>query len=131
MRCNPFPNSAGNGKDIQYQLNIREQETLHVHTDMRYPHLAQNNFGQVFIRGTRYKAAMLAAETFLYGWTEEELLRQHSDLSAEQVNAVLNWFHDNRTAVLHDLQRSLERATFLRSTQSISKTELMKRLVPD
>lgn len=94
----------------------------------QYPHLETNDRGDILISGTRYKARFLAGEHFQYGWTAEELLRQHPDLRPEQVYSVLTWFYDNHAAVVAELTDSLERTNRLKESSSLSRTELLNRL---
>ena len=100
-------------------------------TTTQYPHLESNAQGDVLISGTRYKARFLAAEHFQYGWTAEELLRQHPDLRPEQVYSVLTWFYDNHAAVVAELTDSLERTDRLKDSSTPSKAELLNRLSSD
>ena len=59
-----------------------------------YPHLNVEN-GTARVAGTRYTVLHLAAEHYHYGWTAEELLRQHPDLRPEEVYAALTYFYDH------------------------------------
>ena len=56
-------------------------------TQMQYPHLTIGADGIAHIGQTRYKVVHLAAEHYHYGWTAEEILRQHPDLRPEEVEA--------------------------------------------
>lgn len=98
---------------------------------MQYPHLETNDRGDILISCTRYKARLLAAEHFQYGWTAEELLRQHPDLRPEQVYSVFTWFYDNYAAVVAELNDSLESTNGLKESSSLSRTELLNRLSGD
>jgi len=49
-----------------------------------YPHIELSDSGAPCIANTRYKVAHLAAEHYHYGWSAEELMRQHLDLRPEQ-----------------------------------------------
>ncbi len=48
-----------------------------------YPHISTDAQGAPRIGRTRYKVLHLAAEHYHYGWSAEELLRQHPDLRPE------------------------------------------------
>ena len=94
---------------------------------VRHLHLEVTKQGYVLISGTRYKAKQLAAEHFQFGWTSEELLRQHPDLRPEQVYSVLTWFYDNYAVVVAELNTSLEQTETLRKSPQCSSDELLRR----
>ncbi|MBV8074994.1 MAG: DUF433 domain-containing protein, partial [Planctomycetaceae bacterium] len=56
-----------------------------MNTVLHYPHLSVDADGTARLEGTRYKVIHLAGEHFHYGWSAEEILRQHPDLRPEQV----------------------------------------------
>ncbi len=47
---------------------------------LQYPHVTLDADGNARIEGTRYKVIHLAGEHYHYGWSAEEILRQHPDL---------------------------------------------------
>jgi uncharacterized protein (DUF433 family) len=96
-------------------------------TLLQYPHLAFDADGTARVAQTRYKVAHLAGEHYHYGWSAEEILRQHPDLRPEQVYAALTYFydhHDQLVQQMHDAATSAERAAF---AQPISRAELLRR----
>jgi hypothetical protein len=58
-------------------------------TAFQHPHLTIAEDGSIRIGKSRYKVLHLAGEHYHYGWTAEELLRQHPDLRPEQVYSAL------------------------------------------
>ena len=98
------------------------------HTATLYPHLTVAEDGSVHIGVSRYKAIHLAAEHYQYGWTAEELLRQHPDLRPEQVYSVLTWFYDHFEDVVAEKKASVLEAESLRKPVSVSRVELLDRL---
>jgi len=93
-----------------------------------YPHLEIDRSGVVRIEGTRYKVSHLAAEHYVHGWTAEELLRQHPDLSPGQVYAALTYFHDHYEPMVAALKVGATEAeeAALKSGQR-SRSELLAR----
>ena len=69
-------------------------------TSSLYPHIECDENGTPCIAKTRYQVLHLAAEHYHYGWSAEELLRQHADLRPEQVYAALGYFYDNHQSML-------------------------------
>ena len=96
-------------------------------TNTVYPHLTTDANGQVRIVKTRYKVIHLAAEHYAYGWTAEELMRQHPDLRPGEVYAALTWFYDHHAAMVAEMKDSLATVEANRPAQSFSRAELLRR----
>lgn len=64
-------------------------------TVANYPHISFGPDDRARIGQTRYKVSHLAAEHYHYGWSAEELLRQHPDLRPEEIYATLTYFYDH------------------------------------
>lgn len=92
-----------------------------------YPHIAIDSGGCARIGTTRYKVAHLAAEHHRYGWSAEELLRQHPDLRPEEVYAALTYFYDHHEAMLEQMERDERRFATLRAGQTLTREELLAR----
>jgi uncharacterized protein (DUF433 family) len=92
-----------------------------------YPHITVDEDGTARIGTTRYKVSHLAGEHYHYGWTAEELLRQHPDLRPEEVYAALTWFYDHYAETVQSLKSSAEHVESLRKTSVISRSELLSR----
>jgi hypothetical protein len=56
-------------------------------TVIQYPHLTLDDDGAARIERMCYKVIHLTGERYQYGWSAEEILRQHPDLRPEQVHA--------------------------------------------
>ncbi|MBW8883258.1 MAG: hypothetical protein JF612_00480 [Planctomycetia bacterium] len=50
-----------------------------------YPHIQLDAADVARVGSSRYKVLHLAGEHYHYGWSAEELLRQHPDLRPEEV----------------------------------------------
>jgi uncharacterized protein (DUF433 family) len=92
-----------------------------------YPHLAIDADGTARISDTRYKVLHLAAEHHYYGWSAEELLRQHPDLRPEEVYAALTYFYDHRDELVERMSEMAGRAAATRPAQPVSREELLQR----
>ena len=96
-------------------------------TIVHYPHLSFDPDGTARVDRTRYKVIHLAGEHSHYGWSAEEILRQHPDLRPEQVYASLTYFYDHHEELvnaMHDTAIAAEREA---ADQPISRAELLKR----
>jgi uncharacterized protein (DUF433 family) len=94
---------------------------------VQYPHLNVDSQGNVRIGERRYKVQHLAGEHYHYGWSAEELLRQHPDLRPEEVYACLTYFYDHFDAVVAQLTTAAEQTDTRRKTQRLSRAELLGR----
>lgn len=92
-----------------------------------YPHLSIGADGKARIAETRHKVIHLAAEHYHYGWSAEELLRQHPDLRPEEVYAALTYFYDHLGEMVAEMTSATERVDTQRDQQSLSRVELLRR----
>src|SRR5262245_19287856 len=99
-------------------------------TVTQYPHLHIDENGVARIGQTRYKVIQLASEHYHYGWTAEELLRQHPDLRPEEVYSCLTYFYDHSEALIAEMKASASAAEAFRAAQSLTRAELLSRLKP-
>jgi uncharacterized protein (DUF433 family) len=90
---------------------------------IEYPHLAVDDAGSIHIVGSRYKVLHLAGEHYHYGWTAEELLRQHPDLRPEEVYSALAFFYDHFDELVPKLAAS---PAGIREP-SVTRAELLQR----
>jgi uncharacterized protein (DUF433 family) len=94
---------------------------------VQYPHLSIDADGTARIEGSRFKVIHLAGEHYYYGWSAEEILRQHPDLRPEQVYAALTYFYDHHESLVRQMHDTAVAAEEAASRQSISRDELLKR----
>jgi uncharacterized protein (DUF433 family) len=93
----------------------------------QYPHITLDAAGVARIGDTRYKLLHLAGEHYHYGWSAEEILRQHPDLRPEEVYAALTYFYDHFDELVRQLNASAQRAEMLKSAAGLSREELLRR----
>ncbi len=98
-------------------------------TNVHYPHLTIDPDGTARVGGTRYKVIHLAGEHYHYGWSAEELLRQHPDLQPEQVYSALTFFYDHHDELVSEMDTAASLANEGRFKQSLSRAELLKRRI--
>jgi uncharacterized protein (DUF433 family) len=92
-----------------------------------YPHLTIEADGTARVTGTRYKVQHLAAEHDHFGWSAEELLRQHPDLRPEQVYAALTYFYDHYDQMVAEMQATAAAVEKKRQAQRLTRAELLRR----
>ncbi len=96
-------------------------------TIITYPHLCIDSDGTAWVDRTRYKVIHLAGEHFHYGWSAEEILRQHPDLRPEQVYAALTYFYDHHEPLVKAMHDTAMRAQRESARQPLSRSELLAR----
>jgi uncharacterized protein (DUF433 family) len=92
-----------------------------------YPHILIDDAGTARLGRSRYKVLHLAGEHYHYGWTAEELLRQHPDLRPEEVYAALTFFYDHFDELVARLQSQDEELAALRPPPTLTRDELLRR----
>lgn len=98
-----------------------------MHAATNYPHISMDEHGIARIGHTRYKVLHLAAEHYHYGWSAEELLRQHPDLRPEEVYAALTYFYDHYDDLIRLMRSQGSEIEAQRARQTLSRTELLAR----
>lgn len=93
----------------------------------QYPHLRFDSTGNAYIGQTRYKVLHLAGEHYHYGWSAEEVLRQHPDLRPEEVYSAFTYFYDHYDELVAVLNASAEAATRFDRSGALSRDELLRR----
>src|SRR4051795_3970545 len=96
-------------------------------TALHYPHLSIDADGTARLEGTRYKVTHLAGEHYHYGWSAEEILRQHPDLRPEQVYAAMTFFYDHHDRLVREMQETATAVDQKAAAQPISRAELLRR----
>jgi uncharacterized protein (DUF433 family) len=96
-------------------------------TAIQYPHLSIDDDGTARIEGTRYKVIHLAGEHYHYGWSAEEILRQHPDLRPEQVHAALTYFYDHHEQLVEAMRASAAIVEAERLKQPLTRAKLLAR----
>jgi len=92
-----------------------------------YPHIGIATDGKAVIEGTRYTVEHIAAEQYFYGWSAEEILRQHPDLRPAEVYAALAYFHDHHDSMVAAIEAGKAGADRARGPEPVSRDELLRR----
>jgi uncharacterized protein (DUF433 family) len=92
-----------------------------------YPHIETDEKGTPRIGKSRYDVLHLAAEHFHYGWSAEELMRQHADLRPEEVYAALAYFYDHYQSMMAQLKAINERGEARLQNQTLTREQLLRR----
>lgn len=94
-----------------------------------YPHIEADEAGTPRIGKSRYQVLHLAAEHYHYGWSAEELLRQHPDLRPEEIYAALAFFYDHFQTMLDEMRAFNQRGEVRLQCQTLTREQLLQRRV--
>lgn len=82
--------------------------------ETRYEHIIIDNNGRPIIAGTTMKVKELVAERLAWGWSAEELLLNHPDLTLGKVYSALAYYADHQDEMDAAIQADIELINRLR-----------------
>jgi uncharacterized protein (DUF433 family) len=94
--------------------------------ETRYEHVNIDEDGQPFIAGTTMKVKELVAERLAWGWSAEELLINHPDLTLGKVYSALAYYADHQAEIDTAIEADATLADHLRET--VEHSPLVARL---
>jgi len=77
------------------------------HQPSEFKHIVIDPTGLAYISGTTMKVRELVLEYKSYGWTAEQLFKQHSNLSMSQIHAALAYYFDHSALLDSEMQQDL------------------------
>lgn len=60
-----------------------------------WPFIVHDTDGVAFIEASRTKVLDIVLDQLAYGWSAEQIHRQHSHLSLPQIHSALGYYHDH------------------------------------
>lgn len=73
--------------------------------------------GVAWISGANTKVVEVVLDKMAYGWSPEEMHRQHSDLSMAQIHAALSYYYEHQAEVDTQIERDWQEANELAARQ--------------
>lgn len=89
-------------------------------------HIYRDAAGVAWIDRTRVKVLEVVLDHVAYGWSAEEIHRQHPHLSLAQIHAALGYYYDHQAAF--DQQMTASMAEAERLAAATTDTPLRRRL---
>ena len=81
-------------------------------TKSEYPHVTKPENGPAFLtRHPRWRIAMIVAEHLAWGWSAEEIQRNHSYATLSEIHSALAYYYDHHAEIdseLDDEARQVE-----------------------
>lgn len=90
-------------------------------------HIGIDNRGVAWIDDTRVKVIEVAMDHLAYGWSAEEIHRQHPNLSLAQAHGALAFYYDHQTEFDKAIAESLARTEKLAAANVESPGRLRLR----
>jgi uncharacterized protein (DUF433 family) len=86
--------------------------------------------GVAWISGANTKAIEVVLDKMAYGWSPEEMHRQHPHLSMAQIHAALSYYYEHQAELDRDIERQYREVEGLRAQQRnpFTRQELEARL---
>ena len=82
-----------------------------------------------YIKDTRYKVQDIALNYLAYGWSPDEMHRQHPDLTKAKICSAMAYYYDNQEDLDQQILDEEEEIKKLRSQSSqLTRQELLARL---
>ena len=89
-------------------------------------HIVRDDAGVAWLDGTQVKVREVVLDHVAYGWSAEEIHRQHPGLSLARIHAALGYYYDHQSAFDRELAGSLELAQ--RLAAAAQESPLRRRL---
>jgi uncharacterized protein (DUF433 family) len=83
-------------------------------------HIRLDEEGRAWVDDSNVKVIEIALDHIAYGWSAEEIQRQHSHLTLAQVHAALAFYYDHQSEFDKAIAQSLSRAERLAAENSDS-----------
>jgi uncharacterized protein (DUF433 family) len=78
-------------------------------------HIELDQQGSAWIRGEPWKVIQIASEVMAWGWTAEDIYRNHPDLPLAKIHAALAYYYDHKPEIDAEIQREAEEFDRLRA----------------
>ena len=89
-------------------------------------HIVIDERGVAWIKGTRVKVLEVALDHVAYGWSAEQIARQHPDLTLGQIHSALSCYYENKAEFEEGMAGDYESAKEL--SRATGDTPLRLRL---
>ncbi len=73
------------------------------------PHILLDDRGIAWIEGTNTKVKEVVLDKLAYGWSPEEIHRQHPDLPMAKIHAALAYYYDHQAEMDAELEEDYRR----------------------
>jgi uncharacterized protein (DUF433 family) len=85
-----------------------------------YQHIELRDNGRFYIAGTPFKVRQIALDHLCYGWSAEQIQREHPQLTLGQVYAALGFYYDHQKQFDLEIEEGQKLAAKLQASQGES-----------
>ena len=89
-------------------------------------HIVLDERGRPWVEGTNTKVIEIVLDMLAYGWSAEEIHRQHRHLPLSKIHAALSYYYDHQPEIDAEIERQLRDDERLRT--STADSPLRRRL---
>jgi uncharacterized protein (DUF433 family) len=90
-----------------------------------YPHIIKEDGKPArLVSHPRVRVAQIAMDYLAYGWSADEIHRQHPHLSLAEVHAAMGYYYDNQSEIDGEIMAELEEVDRAVDTQARSQVWL-------
>ena len=101
-------------------------------TEVLTSHIVLDDRGRPWIEGANVKVIEVVLDKVAYGWSPEEMHRQHPHLSLAKIHAALAYYYDHQAEMDAEIERQKREAEALRAaSKQPSREDLERRLRRD
>jgi uncharacterized protein (DUF433 family) len=83
-------------------------------TTVMIPHIALDDRGVAWIEGTGTKVKEVVLDKLAYGWSPEEMHRQHPHLPLAKIHAALAYYYDHQPELDGEMERDYQEVEAMR-----------------
>jgi len=83
-------------------------QEIQMAVSVAYAHIDHNKDGVAYIIGTKTKVRQVALDLMAYGWTAEDMHRQHPYLTLGQIHSALAYYYDHREEIEREITNGLQ-----------------------
>ena len=93
-------------------MNIQETESIQdMATGTTYPHIEKPSGEPARLkRIPRVRVAQIAMDYLAYGWSPDEMCRQHTNLTKAEVHAAMTYYFDHQTEIDAEIEAEVRSA---------------------
>ncbi len=89
-------------------------------------HIALDDHGVAWIDGTGTKVKDVVLDKLAYGWSPEEMHRQHPHLPLAKIHAAMSYYYDHQAELEAEMERDYQEVESMR--QAAGESPFVKRV---
>lgn len=88
-----------------------ETQTTNAAAELAYPHIDKPDTGPARLRRVpRVRVAQIVLDYLAYGWSVDEMCRQHPYLTPAEAHAAMGYYYDHQDEIDREIKAEIEEA---------------------